>query len=35
MGDTLFGGLQQLSEGKVTPVKFAAAVQKDWEKAHS
>ena len=35
MGDTLFGGLQQLSEGKVTPDQFAAAVQKDWEKAHS
>ena len=35
MGDTLFGGLQQLSEGKVTPAQFTAAVQKDWEKTHS
>ena len=35
MGDTLFGGLQQLSEGKVTPAEFTAAVQKDWEKTHS
>ena len=35
MGDTLFGGLQQLSEGKVTPAQFTASVQKDWEKTHS
>jgi raffinose/stachyose/melibiose transport system substrate-binding protein len=35
MGDTLFGGLQQLSEGKVTPAQFTAAVQKDWEQQHS
>ena len=35
MGDTLFGGLQQLSESRETPADFAAAVQKDWEKTHS
>jgi raffinose/stachyose/melibiose transport system substrate-binding protein len=35
MGDTLFGGLQQLTEAKVTPEQFAAAVQKDWEQTHS
>ena len=35
MGDTLFGGLQQLSEGKVTPAQFAESVQKDWEQTHS
>jgi raffinose/stachyose/melibiose transport system substrate-binding protein len=35
MGDTLFGGLQQLSQGKVSPAQFTAAVQKDWEQAHS
>jgi raffinose/stachyose/melibiose transport system substrate-binding protein len=34
MGDTLFGGLQQLSEGKMTPAQFTQAVQADWEKAH-
>ena len=28
-------GSRQLSEGKVTPDQFAAAVQEDWEKAHS
>jgi hypothetical protein len=35
MGDTMFGGLQQLSQGTTTPAKFAAAVQRDWESAHS
>jgi raffinose/stachyose/melibiose transport system substrate-binding protein len=35
MGDTLFGGLQQLSQGRVTPAQFTASVQKDWEKTHS
>jgi raffinose/stachyose/melibiose transport system substrate-binding protein len=35
MGDTLFGGLQQLTEAKVTPEQFTAAVQKDWEQTHS
>jgi hypothetical protein len=35
MGDTLFGGLQQLSQGATTPAQFTAAVQKDWESAHS
>ncbi|MGN6379161.1 MAG: extracellular solute-binding protein [Gaiellales bacterium] len=35
MGDTLFGGLQQLSQGKMTPAQFTAAVQQDWEKTHS
>jgi raffinose/stachyose/melibiose transport system substrate-binding protein len=35
MGDTLFGGLQQLSAGTITPAQFTAAVQKDWEQAHS
>ena len=35
MGDTLFGGLQQLSQGKVSPAQFTAAVQKDWEQSHS
>ena len=35
MGDTLFGGLQQLSEGRITPAQFTAAVQKDWEQTHS
>ncbi len=35
MGDTLFGGLQQLSEGKMTPAQFTQAVQQDWEKTHS
>ena len=35
MGDTLFGGLQQLSENRETPADFAAAVQQDWVKTHS
>jgi raffinose/stachyose/melibiose transport system substrate-binding protein len=35
MGDTLFGALQQLSEGRITPAQFTAAVQKDWEQTHS
>ncbi len=35
MGDTLFGGLQQLSSGRISPAQFAASVQQDWEKAHS
>lgn len=35
MGDTLFGGLQELSQGRVTPAQFATAVQTDWEKTHS
>jgi raffinose/stachyose/melibiose transport system substrate-binding protein len=35
MGDTMFGGLQQLSAGAITPAQFTAAVQKDWETAHS
>ncbi len=35
MGDTMFGGLQQLSQGAITPTAFAAAVQRDWENAHS
>ncbi|HEY0389312.1 MAG TPA: extracellular solute-binding protein [Gaiellales bacterium] len=35
MGDTMFGGLQQLSQGHITPAAFAAAVQRDWETAHS
>ena len=35
MGDTLFGDLQQLSQGKMTPAQFTASVQKDWEKTHS
>jgi raffinose/stachyose/melibiose transport system substrate-binding protein len=34
MGDTLFGGLQQLTAGKITPAEFTAQVQKDWSKAH-
>jgi raffinose/stachyose/melibiose transport system substrate-binding protein len=35
MGDTLFGGLQELSQGRETPAQFATAVQADWEKTHS
>lgn len=35
MGDTLFGALQQLTEGRITPGQFTAAVQQDWERAHS
>jgi len=35
MGDTMFGGLQQLAAGQITPAQFTAAVQKDWESAHS
>lgn len=35
MGDTMFGDLQQLSQGAMTPAQFTAAVQKDWESAHS
>ena len=35
MGDTLFGGLQKLSENRETPAEFTAAVQQDWEKTHS
>jgi hypothetical protein len=35
MGDTLFGGLQQLSENRETPAAFAASVQQDWVKTHS
>ena len=35
MGDTLFGGLQKLSAGQMTPAQFTAAVQADWEKSHS
>jgi raffinose/stachyose/melibiose transport system substrate-binding protein len=35
MGDTLFGALQQLSQGKMTPAQFTATVQQDWEKTHS
>ena len=35
MGDTLFGGLQQLTENRATPAQFASAVQADWEKSHS
>jgi raffinose/stachyose/melibiose transport system substrate-binding protein len=34
MGDTLFGGLQKLTGGKLTPADFTAEVQKDWSKAH-
>jgi raffinose/stachyose/melibiose transport system substrate-binding protein len=35
MGDTLFGGLQQLSQGRETPAQFTAAVQSNWEKTNS
>jgi raffinose/stachyose/melibiose transport system substrate-binding protein len=35
MGDTMFGGLQQLTSGRITAAQFTAAVQQDWEKAHS
>jgi raffinose/stachyose/melibiose transport system substrate-binding protein len=35
MGDTLFGGLQQLSQGRETPAQFTAAVQANWEKTNS
>jgi raffinose/stachyose/melibiose transport system substrate-binding protein len=35
MGDTLFGGLQKLTGGKVTPAQFTTEVQADWAKAHS
>ncbi len=35
MGDTLFGALQQLTSGRMTPAQFTAAVQADWEKSHS
>ncbi len=34
MGDALFGGLQKLTAGKITPAEFTAEVQKDWSKAH-
>jgi len=34
MGDTLFGGLQRLTAGGLTPAAFTAAVQKDWSKDH-
>lgn len=30
MGDTLFGGLQALMAGKLSPADFTARVQKDW-----
>ncbi|HEY3523380.1 MAG TPA: hypothetical protein VGK63_06725, partial [Candidatus Limnocylindrales bacterium] len=35
MGDTLFGDLQKLTAGKMSPTEFTADVQKDWSKAHS
>ncbi len=35
MGDTLFGDLQKLTGGKMSPTDFTADVQKDWSKAHS
>jgi raffinose/stachyose/melibiose transport system substrate-binding protein len=35
MGDTLFGDLQKLTAGKMSPAEFTADVQKDWSKAHS
>lgn len=34
MGDTLFGDLQKLTAGRMTPAEFTADVQKDWSKAH-
>jgi raffinose/stachyose/melibiose transport system substrate-binding protein len=34
MGDTMFGDLQKLTAGKMTPAEFTADVQKDWSKAH-
>jgi raffinose/stachyose/melibiose transport system substrate-binding protein len=34
MGDTLFGDLQRLMSGGLTPAAFTAAVQKDWDKNH-
>ena len=35
MGDTMFSRLQELSQGRITPAQFTAAVQADWESAHS
>jgi raffinose/stachyose/melibiose transport system substrate-binding protein len=34
MGDTLFGNLQKLMAGKLTPAQFTADVQSDWSKNH-
>lgn len=34
MGDTLFGDLQKLMAGQLTPAQFTADVQKDWSKNH-
>ena len=34
MGDTLFGDLQKLMAGKLTPAQFTAEVQSDWSKNH-
>jgi raffinose/stachyose/melibiose transport system substrate-binding protein len=34
MGDTMFGDLQRLMAGGLTPAEFTSAVQKDWSKNH-
>jgi raffinose/stachyose/melibiose transport system substrate-binding protein len=35
MGDTLFGGLQSLTAGKLSPADFTRAVQADWAKTYA
>jgi raffinose/stachyose/melibiose transport system substrate-binding protein len=34
MGDTLFGGLQELTGNKTSPSDFTKKVQADWHKSH-